>query len=189
MKQNSTNLLSAFSKASSARRGTVCPPAAFPARAASALLGKQGAQRFHSVSPKEAWLRLGMVAVAAGFFIFVQAAPLRAQEHKSKVPLLGKITSSSTRHQAYSGTVQSLDMKQKILSVNSSQGRNIEIFPLKKDVRVKGADGKKMKLKALKPGTTVLIYYDEKHGERTVKDIIVLKSGKDRGKSKHAPST
>ncbi len=189
MKQHSMNLFSDLTKASSAKRGTQCPPAAFPVRTASAFLGKYKAQRFYSVSPKEAWLRFGMVAVATSLFVFVQAVPLRAQEHKSKVPLLGKITSSSTRHQAYSGTVQSLDMKQKILNVYSRQGRNIEIFPLKKDVRVKGADGKKMKLKALRPGMTVLIYYDEKRGERTVKNIIVLKSVKDRGEPKHTSAS
>jgi hypothetical protein len=129
-----------------------------------------------------------MIVVTACCFAFICAVPAHAQEHKSKVPIIGKKTSNPHR-QAYSGKVQSLDLKQKVLSVNSQQGRDTEFFPLRKDVRVEGLNGKKMKLKTLTPGTSVLIYYEEKGGERTVKNIIVLETDKDRAATKHAPST
>ena len=63
------------------------------------------------------------------------------------------------------------------------------MFPLRKDVRVQGVDGKKMKLKSLTPGTSVLIYYNEKGGERTVKDIIVLEAGKNSKETKNSPAS
>jgi hypothetical protein len=116
------------------------------------------------------------------------AAPIFAQEHKSKVPIVGKLTSGN-QEEAYSGKVQSLDLKQQILSVNSLRGRDSEIFPVKKNVRVEGINGNKMKLSALTPGTTVLIYYDQKAGERTVKDIVVLSPGETQEKTKSAPSS
>jgi|GEM_PF-1810684 hypothetical protein len=116
------------------------------------------------------------------------AAPIFAQEHKSKVPIVGKLTSGN-QEEAYSGKVQSLDLKQQILSVNSLRGRDSEIFPVKKNVRVEGINGNKMKLSALTPGTTVLIYYDQKAGERTVKNIVVLSPGETQEKTKSAPSS
>jgi len=129
-----------------------------------------------------------MVLLAAVVFAFSQAVPLCAQEHKSKVPIVGKLTSGSQQH-AYSGKVQSLDLKQKILNVNALHGQDSEIFPIKKNVRVEGLDGRKMKLTALIPGMTVLIYYDQKSGERTVKNIVILSSEKGQEKGKQAPSS
>lgn len=135
-----------------------------------------------------AQLWVGGIAVAACCFAFLPATSLRAQQHKSKVPILGKLT-SGPQQQAYSGTVQSLDLKQKVISVNSRQGRDTEIFPVKKDVRVETINGKKMNLKTLTPGTSVLIYYDQKRGERTVKYIIVLEAGKGGGETQDPPAT
>lgn len=128
------------------------------------------------------------MAVVACFFAFLPATSLRAQQHKSKVPILGKLTSNPDQ-QAYSGTVQSLDLKQKVLNVNSRQGRDTEIFPLKKDVHVETINGKKMQLENLTPGTSVLIYFDQKRGERTVKNIIVLEAGKNSRETQHPPGT
>ena len=139
-------------------------------------------------APETAPLRAGITAVVACFLAFVPATSLRAQQHKSKVPILGKLT-SSPHQQAYSGTVQSLDLKQKVLSVNSRQGRDTEIFPVKKDVHVETINGKKLKLKTLTPGTKVLIYYDQKRGERTIKYIIVLDAGKESGETQPPPAT
>jgi hypothetical protein len=133
-------------------------------------------------------LRVAVLAVAAGIFASLPATPLRAQQHKSKVPVLGKI-GSNTHQEAYSGTVQSLDIKENILSVNSRQGRDTEIFPLKKDVRVEAIDGKRMQIEDLTPGTSVLIYFHQKRGERTVKNIIVLRVGKKSGASQPSPAT
>lgn len=122
-------------------------------------------------------------------FALWQAPLLHAQNRKSKVPIVGKLTSSTNSKQAYSGKVQSLDLKQKILSVDSVHGRQSEIFPFKKNVRVESLNGERMGLKALKPGTTVLIYFNQKSGERTIRNIVVLSSGKEQAKGKRAPSS
>jgi hypothetical protein len=46
-----------------------------------------------------------------------------------------------------------------------------------------------MNLKVLKPGTTVLIYFNQKSGERTIRNIVVLSSGKEQATDKPAPSS
>jgi hypothetical protein len=120
--------------------------------------------------------------------LFFQAAPLHAQNQKSKVPLVGKLSSGS-RQAAYSGKIRSVDMKQRILNVNALEGRNTEIFPFKKNVRIENLNGGRMNLSALTPGTAVLIYFDQKSGERTIKNIVVLSSGKKQEKGKSAPSS
>jgi hypothetical protein len=128
------------------------------------------------------------VLLAACAFVLFPAATLHAQQHKSKVPIVGKL-GSGNRQRAYSGKVESLDMKQMILNVNALHGRDTEIFPFKKNVRVESVNGKKMALRSLKPGSTVLIYFDQKSGARTIKNIVVLSSGKEQAKGKLAPSS
>jgi len=132
----------------------------------------------------------GMVAALLVVCVYAlcQAPLLHAQSHKSKVPIVGKLTSTNSR-QAYSGKVQSVDLKQKILNVNSLHGRQSEIFPIKKNVRVESLNGDRMNLKALKPGTTVLIYFNQKSGERTIRNIVILSSSKEQSKGKPAPSS
>jgi hypothetical protein len=95
------------------------------------------------------------------------------EERKHKVPVINKITSGPNQ-QAFSGTVQSLDLKRALLNVNTVQGGNTEIFPIRKGTHVSTADGGKLKLATLTPGTNVLIYYEQKGDRRTVKDIVVL---------------
>jgi hypothetical protein len=126
--------------------------------------------------------------LGACWFAFIQGAPLHAQDHKSKVPIVGKL-SSGNRQAAYSGKVQSVDMKQRILNVNALGGPNTEIFPFKKNVRIENLNGGRMGLSALTPGTAVLIYFNQKSGERTIKNIVVLSSGKEQAKGKPAPSS
>ena len=121
-------------------------------------------------------------------FALWQVPQLHAQNRKSKVPIVGKLTSTDTR-QAYSCKVQSVDLKQKILNVNSLHGQDSEIFPFKKNVRVESLNGERMNLNVLKPGTTVLIYFNQKSGERTIKNIVVLSSGKEQAGGKRAPSS
>ena len=75
------------------------------------------------------------------------------------------------------------------MNVNSLHGRESEIFPFKKNVRVESLNGDKMNLKSLKPGTTVLIYFNQKSGERTIRNIVVLSSGEGQAKGKPAPSS
>lgn len=131
-------------------------------------------------------MRTLMLTLAACLLAFCQVAPLVAQ--KSKVPIVGKLTSSNHR-QAYSGKIQSLDLKQKILNVSSLRNRTTEIFPVKKNMRIESINGKRLDLNALTPGATVLIYFNQKSGERTVRNIVVLSSGKEPAKSKRAPSS
>jgi hypothetical protein len=141
---------------------------------------------FAPAGGRSRWVLVALLAPC--MFVFSQALPLRAQQHKSKVPIVGKLSSGNLQ-QAYSGKIQSLDLKQKVLNVNSLHGQDSEIFPIKKNVRVESLDGGRMKLDALTPGMTVLIYYDQKSGARTVKNIIVLSSGKSQEKGKLAPSS
>ena len=111
-----------------------------------------------------------------------------AQEpHKSKVPGLDKITSGSSRL-AFSGHVQSLDREREILNVGTVQGGNTEVFSVKKGIRVSAADGSKLKLDALKPGTNVIVYYEQKGEKRTVKEIVILSSGVGQEKKPPHPS-
>lgn len=100
---------------------------------------------------------------------------------------MDKITSGGSRL-AFSGKVQSLDLEHNVLNVNTVQGGNMEIFPVKKNVRVSTVDGAKMKLTELKPGADVIIYYEQKGDRRNVKDIVVLASGGREEKKPPPPS-
>jgi hypothetical protein len=102
--------------------------------------------------------------------------PVLAQdEHRRKVPGLEKI-SPGYSHQAFSGRVLSVDIRQSLLNVNAVRGSGTEIFPLKKSVRVEAANGDRLKLEELQPGTNVIVYYDQRGERRTVKDIVVLQA-------------
>jgi hypothetical protein len=152
-------------------------------------MNQRSAKRFRGLSGTPwAWPQRASLAVAACLFVFLPASPLRAQQqHKHKLPVVGKMTDTPGR-QAYSGTIESLNLKEKILNVFPLHGqRDTEIFPIKKDLRVEALDGKRLDLSALTPGTSVLIYYEERRGGRQVKNIIVLESGKKA--AKHAPAS
>ena len=120
-------------------------------------------------------------------FLFFQAVPLHAQERKNKVPIVGKLATSN-RPAAYSGKIESLDVKHGIMNVNPIEGRNSEIFPFKKNVRIENLNGGRMELNALTPGTAVLIYFDQKSGERNIKNIVVLGSGKEKEQAGDKPT-
>jgi hypothetical protein len=109
------------------------------------------------------------------------------EPHKSKVPGLDKITSGSSRL-AFSGNVQSLDRERDMLNVDTVQGGNTEVFPVRKGIRVETADGSKLKLDALKPGTNVIVYYEQRGEKRTVSRIIILSSGASHEKKPARPS-
>jgi hypothetical protein len=130
-------------------------------------------------------------AVAASALAFAVAMLCAAvvtgqEEHKHKVPVIDKIASGSNQ-QAFSGTVQSLDLKRELLNVNTVQGGNTEIFPIRKGTHVSSADGEKLKLATLTPGTNVLIYYEQKGDRRTVKDIVVLGNAPPKKDTKSPP--
>ncbi len=103
---------------------------------------------------------------------------LKAQEqHKTKVPVLDKITSGGPSHQQFDGIVRSIDLESEILNVDALKGNATEIFPIKKKVHVVTADGSKLKLTKLKPGANVLVNYEQRGDHRTVTEIIVLAGG------------
>jgi len=130
------------------------------------------------------WTILLLATVLTGSF---WPGASRAQEHKTKVPGLDKITGGPSQ-QAFSGIVESLDKQRKVLNVNTVTGGAIEIFPIKKNVHVATADGDKLTLAEVKPGANVLIYYEQKGDHRTVKEIIVLKGEPNPGKKSPPPS-
>ena len=112
---------------------------------------------------------------------------IKAQEQgKSKVPVISKITAGGPTQQAFSGIVKSVDWKSNVLNVDNVNGNSTEIFPIKKKVRVVTADGSGLKLAKLKPGTNVIVYYDQKGDRRAVTQIVVLAGGP--AKKKAPPS-
>jgi 3-dehydroquinate synthase class II len=103
---------------------------------------------------------------------------LGAQEQrKAKVPVVSKITGGGPTHQAFTGIVKSIDFESEVLNVDNVSGKSTEIFPIKKKVHVVTADGDKLKLTKLKPGTNVIVYYDQKGDRRAVTEIVVLAGG------------
>jgi hypothetical protein len=108
---------------------------------------------------------------------------LKAQQRKSRVPVIDKITSGGPTQQAFSGIVRSIDLQSEVLDVDNVSGKSTEIFPVKKKVAVFTADGDKLGLEKLKPGTNVLVYYEQKGDHRTVKRIVVLAGGPEKKKT------
>jgi len=103
---------------------------------------------------------------------------VKAQDQrKPKVPVIDKITFGGTTHQQFSGVVKSIDLQSEILNVDTVNGSATEIFPIKKKVHVTTADGDKLNLTKLKPGTNVLVYYEQKGDHKTVTEIVVLTGG------------
>jgi len=126
----------------------------------------------------------------AGFFLalllwsFPCRTTLGAQDqHKSKVPVIDKITAGGPSHQQFSGIVRSIDLESEILNVDTVKGNVTEIFPVKKKVHVVTADGSKLKLTKLKPGANVLIYYEQRGDRKTVTEIVVLAGGEVKKKA------
>ncbi len=109
------------------------------------------------------------------------------EERKHKNPIVDKITSGPSR-EAFSGTVKSLDLGRKLLIVGTVEGSTSEIFPVTKSVRVTTASGGRLRLNSLKPGTNILVNYEQKGDERTVKEIIVLVGAPSESKKPSRPS-
>jgi len=112
--------------------------------------------------------------LAAAILLTVCAAPAQ-QEEKPKIPGLDKIINAN-EHLAYTGTVKSVDEKHNIISIDSVEGGNTEIFPIKHSTHVETADGYRKKLDVLSPGTRVIVYYDQRSDRRTVTRIELLAS-------------
>jgi hypothetical protein len=126
------------------------------------------------------WTRPAIAALLVGIQMLASTMTVCAQEERrSRVPVLGKIAGGSS-HQAFSGKVQSVDLKRNLLRVDTVEGGATEFFPIKKNVPVSVPGGKRVKVEDLVPGTNILVYYDQKEDRRTVSQIVVLTaSGED----------
>ena len=132
----------------------------------------------------------GLIVLALGLAAITGIISADAQdERRTRVPVLGKIAGGPSR-QAFSGKVQSVDLKRSLLKVETVEGGVTEIFPVKKNTPVSMADGGKIKLKDLAPGTSVIIYYEQGNDRRSVTEIVVLaaSAGEDRKKKSPPPS-
>ena len=129
-------------------------------------------------------------SLLSGSLFLISARPLLAlqEDHRSKVPVVGKITGGTNR-QAFTGKVQSLDLKRNLLVVNTVEGNTTEFFPLKKGIPVSSAGGGRIRIKQLTPGTTIIIYFDVKEDRRTVTEITVLDTASGgKGEKANPPS-
>jgi len=111
----------------------------------------------------------------AACILLVACAGLAQQEEKPKIPGLDKIIAAN-EHLAFTGTVKSVDEKHNILSIDSVEGGDVEIFPIKHSTHVETADGFRKKLDVLAPGTRVIVYYDQRSDHRTVTRIELFAS-------------
>lgn len=123
-------------------------------------------------APRRANWRL--LAVVSTILLFACVA-LAQQEEKPKIPGLDKIIAAN-EHLAFTGTVKSVDEKHNVLSIDSVEGENTEIFPIKHSTHVETADGFRKKLDVLSPGTRVIVYYDQRADHRTVTRIELFAS-------------
>jgi hypothetical protein len=126
---------------------------------------RRGVWRWRALRRADSRVALVVALLAAGMAL--------AQEHKPKVPVIDKITSASL-HQAFSGTVQSLDEKHNILNVNAVEGGVTETFPIKKNTHVITAAGTRIRLSDLAPGANVIVYFELRADHRNVTKIEIL---------------
>ena len=132
---------------------------------------------------------LGAAAAALlGTLVFIHS-PAFAQEEgpaETKLPSkLGKLKGGDDNQLAFSGKVQSVDVKLKLLNMAPEEGKGSEIFPLKKNTVIRTAHGDRISLEDLKAGCDVVIYYELKGAQRVVKRVIELSPRK--GKGEKAP--
>ena len=118
--------------------------------------------------------------------VFGISAAHAQDQRRRKIPVVDKLTSGSDR-QAFSGKLDSMDLKRHVFEVDAIEGKSVEIFPVSKGISVSTAGGERLKLNDLKPGNNVLIYYEQKGDRRTVKQIVVLAVGADEKNKKHSP--
>lgn len=119
--------------------------------------------------------------------VLVVPCPLLAQQPgETKIPKIGKIIGGN-QQQAFTGKVQSIDTKLNLLNIRPEEGKGSEIFPVKKNVEIRTAKGVRISLRELKAGTDVVIYYELKGSQRTVKRIIELSPGSGAAGEKPSP--
>jgi hypothetical protein len=125
-------------------------------------------------STSKGFRRAGFRTVGVFATLLFACTFVSAQEHTlGKVPGASKITNPASRL-AFTGTVQSLNEKQKTLNVNSVEGGATEIFPIKKSTSVIGSGGSRLKLTDLKPGTNIIVYFEQRTDHRSVQRVEVI---------------
>ena len=124
----------------------------------------------HPIRRFEFWILIALFVISA-----MPTARGQDEQRRTKVPLIGKIAGGSNR-QAFSGKVQSVDTKRKLLIVDAVEGSHTEFFPVKGNFEAKEPGGKKIRVSELTPGTNIIIYYEVKDDRRSVTDILVLGS-------------
>jgi len=138
---------------------------------------------------RESRICLRTLALLFGAPLFLMAAVTimaQQEDHRSKVPVVGKITGGTNR-QAFTGKVKSLDLKRNLLVVSTVEGDNTEFFPLKKGIPVSSAGGGRIRIRELTPGTTVIVYFEVREDRRTVSEITVLTPAGGESKKKDQP--
>ena len=120
---------------------------------------------------------LGLFAALVLWGLPYRTTTKAQEQRKTKVPVLDKITSGGPTHQQFNGIVRSIDLESEVLNVDAIKGNATEIFPIKKKIHVVTADGGKLKLTKLKPGTNVLVNYEQRGDHKTVTGIVVLAGG------------
>jgi hypothetical protein len=151
-------------------------PGGFKTNASIAGLGSLRRQSFPA--------RCASATLLAG--LFVAGVASGQQPGQTRIPKINKIRGSNTQ-QAFTGKVQSVDIKHKVLNLKAEEGAGAEIFPLKKNLDIETASGEKLALGKLKPGSDVMIYYELKDNERNIKQIILLSPGSKEVKKKTSP--
>jgi len=124
-----------------------------------------------------------LLFLALALWGWPRRSSLLAQEDHKKLPVIDKITSGGPSQQAFMGVVKSVDFESEVLNVDNITGKSTEFFPIKKKVHVVSADGDKLKLAELKPGTNVLVYFDQKGDRRSITRIVVLVGGPPKKKA------
>lgn len=130
-----------------------------------------------------------MLALILGASLFLTAAVrvcAQQDDHRSKVPVVGKITGGTSR-QAFTGKVKSLDLKRSLLVVNTVEGDSTEFFPLKKGIPVSSAGGGRIRMRELTPGTTVIVYFEVRDDRRSVTGITLLSPASGESEKKDQP--
>ncbi len=124
--------------------------------------------------PGPSWRILALTVILLSVCALALVTPSAAQEERrTKVPVVGKIVGGSNR-QAFTGKVQSVDLKRNLLLVDTVEGSSTEYFPLKKNVTISRATGRRLTVKELARGTNVIVYYQVHDDRRTVTEIVVL---------------